>query len=76
MDSLVYGSPLISFAVGNALTPIVECLVRCGANLDLRGWHPNQSARELAREMFKDNSTNGDRRRIVELCRLVPTRRR
>jgi hypothetical protein len=68
VDSLIYGSPLISMAVGNAMVPVVECLARCGANLDLRGWRPAQSARELARELFEDMSQDADRRRIVELC--------
>ena len=31
VDSLVWGSPVINIAVGNAMTPMVECLVRCGA---------------------------------------------
>ncbi|MGH7612925.1 MAG: Clp protease N-terminal domain-containing protein [Gemmatimonadales bacterium] len=72
VDSLVYGSPVISVAVGNAMTPVVECLVRCGANLDLRGWRPAQSARELAREMFENMSLDANCRRIVELCGMDP----
>ena len=72
VDSLAWGQPLINIAVGNAMTPMVECLVRCGADLGLQGWHPQQSAREMAREMFKSMSQNADRRRIVELCGLDP----
>jgi hypothetical protein len=72
VDSLVWGSPVINIAVGNAMTPMVECLVRCGANLDLRGWRPQQSARELARHMLENVSQDGDRRRIVELCGMDP----
>ena len=72
IDSLIWGSPVINMAVGNAMTPMVECLVRCGANLDLRGWRPQQSARELAREMFENVSQDADHRRIVDLCGMDP----
>jgi hypothetical protein len=73
INSLVYGSPMINFAVGNAWTAVVGCLVRCGADLDLRGWHPEQSARELAREWFREMPEDRDRRRIVELLGMDPT---
>jgi hypothetical protein len=72
VDSLVWESPVINIAVGNAMTPMVECRVRCGANLDLQGWRPQQSAREMARSMFEMVSQNADRRRIVELCGMDP----
>jgi hypothetical protein len=72
IDSLAWGSPLINIAVGNAWTPVVECLVRCGADLNLRGWRPHQSAREIAREMFRSMSHDASRRRIVELCGMNP----
>ena len=72
VNSLVWGSPVIHVAVGNAMTPVVECLVRCGADLDLRGWRTQMSAREVAREMFENTSQDVDRRRIVELCGMDP----
>lgn len=72
VNTLVWGSPIINIAVGNAWTPVVECLVRSGADLDLRGWRPQQSARELAREIFENMSQDTDRRRIVELCGMDP----
>lgn len=72
VDSLVWGAPLIVGAVGDAIVPVVECLVRCGADLDLRGWRPQQSAREIAREMFENVSQDADRRRVVELCGMDP----
>lgn len=72
VNSLVYDSPIINVAVGNGMTAMVECLVRCGADLNLRGWHPTQSAREIARSMFEDAPENIDRRRIVELCGMDP----
>jgi hypothetical protein len=72
VNSLFWESPIISMAIGNAMTPIVECLIRCGADLDIRGWHPNQSPRELARSMFESMSDDPERRRIAELCGLNP----
>jgi Clp amino terminal domain, pathogenicity island component len=72
VDSLVYGSPAINFAVGNCMTAVVECLVRCGADLDLQGWHPQQSAREMARELFEFGPEQANRRHVVELCGMDP----
>ncbi len=72
VNSLVYGSPVINIAVGNGMTAAVECLVRCGADLDLRGWHPDQSAREIARTLFEQLPHDADRRRIVALCGMDP----
>jgi hypothetical protein len=72
LNSMIYGTPLISLAVGNAWTAVVECLVRCGADLDIRGSQPSQTAREIAREMFEQMSDNAERRRIAELCGMDP----
>ena len=76
VNSLVWGTPIINIVVGNAMAPMVECLIRCGANLDLRGLRPDQSARELARDLLEhvspDDSRQSDARRIVELCGMDP----
>jgi hypothetical protein len=72
VNSLVYGSPLLNIAVGNAMTAAVESLVRSGADLDLRGRHPDQTPREIARELFEQDPTHAERRRILELCGLDP----
>jgi hypothetical protein len=72
VDSLVWSSPVIHMAIGNAMTRAVECLVRCGANLDIRGWQPQSTAREIAREMYESMSEDVERRRIVELCGMDP----
>jgi len=72
VDSLIYGSPILLVAVGNAMVGSVASLIRCRADLDLRGWRPNQSAREIARELFEANSNDVNRRRIVELCGMDP----
>jgi hypothetical protein len=72
VNSVVYGSPLIYFAVADGMTAAVECLVRCGADLDLRGWHSDHSAREVARALFEATPNDANRRRIVELCGMDP----
>ena len=72
VNSLVWDSPLIHMAIGNAMTPMVETLIRCGADLDVRGWRPNASARELARSMVESMPENAEHRRIAELCGLDP----
>lgn len=72
VNSLIHETPVINVAVGNAWVPVVECLLRCGADLDLRGRQPDQSAREIARELFAEMRDDDGRRRIVELCGLDP----
>jgi hypothetical protein len=72
VDSLLWSSPVINVAVGNAWAPVVESLVRSGADLDLRGYHPDATARELAAQMFVDNARDPARRRIAEVCGLDP----
>jgi hypothetical protein len=72
VDSLVWDMPVVCVAAGNGMLPVVECLVRWGADLDLRGRHPRQSARELARYVFEHNSQNAEARRVVELCGMDP----
>lgn len=66
------GTPVVNMAVGNGWTPVVECLGRCGADLDIHEGNSNGTARDLARAM-RENGTHGPRyRRIVELCGLDP----
>jgi hypothetical protein len=75
LNSLVFGWPLLTIAVGNGMAAVVECLVRCGADLDVRGEHPQDqhgSARELARTLFEQRPENAVGRRIVELCGMDP----
>ncbi|HEU4720942.1 MAG TPA: Clp protease N-terminal domain-containing protein [Gemmatimonadaceae bacterium] len=72
LNSRVHGTPVLHFAVGNGLVRAVECLVQCGADVDLRGTQPDRSARELARTMFEHMPDDADRRRIVELCGMDP----
>jgi hypothetical protein len=42
--------------------------VRRGANLDIRGRHPDMSGREMARERFEGMPNDPTARRILELC--------
>lgn len=72
VNSLVWGSPVITVAVGNAWTPVVECLLRLGADPDLTGWGTRYSARDTARGRFEDDSKSSALRRIVELCGMDP----
>lgn len=72
IDTLLAGAPMIKFAVGNLMVPVVECLVRCGANLDLREPGAESSARDLAREWFEQDPNDEKRRRIVEVCGMDP----
>lgn len=72
IDSLVFGTPLVSLAVGNGWTDATDAFVRCGADLDLRGWRPELSAREIARMHFEQMPDDDARRRIAVLCGMNP----
>lgn len=72
VNSMLYGSPLLNVAVGNGMSAAVAALVRCGADLDLRGRHPDQTPREMARAFFEQNPADTERRRILDLCGLDP----
>ncbi len=72
IDSMLYGSSLVHIAVGNAMTTVVECLVKCGANLDLRSTSPEMTTRQLARYMLEQTPDNPARRRVAELCGINP----
>lgn len=66
VDSLAWGSTPISFAVGNADPDLIECLLRCGASLDIVGYRPESTPRQMARDYFQPN--NPDSHRVLELC--------
>jgi hypothetical protein len=71
-NALVLEAPLIHVAVAIQRTAAVECLVRAGADLDIKPRHQQMSARELAREYIEHGSDNPRARRIAELCGLEP----
>ena len=67
VNTLIWDTPLINVAVGNAWVPVVESLLRCGADPGIRGWHPDMTAREIARELFEEAPDHTERRRIAQL---------
>jgi hypothetical protein len=73
VNTLIWGSPIIVMAAADRMVSVVECLVRHGADLDLRGWRPEQSARESIREMLEHHPDNADYRHIAELFGLDVT---
>jgi hypothetical protein len=72
VNTLVWETPLLNLAVGNTWISVAECLLRCGADPDLKGRQPDMSARELARELFEQDPKIAERRRIVELFGMNP----
>jgi ankyrin repeat protein len=50
IDYIGWGQTILHLAVGNGWLPLVEYLVKRGANLDLKGWRPYMTAREAAEE--------------------------
>lgn len=66
VNSLAWGSPLISIAVGNAQPDLVECMLRWGASLDIVGYRPELTPRQMARDYFQPN--NPDSHRVLQLC--------
>jgi hypothetical protein len=41
--------------------------MRCGADPDLKGWHPDMSAREIARDLLEQAPEDATRRQVAEL---------
>lgn len=72
VNSAVYGTPLLSFAVGNAMLDVAECLLRSGADPDLRIADRGQTPREVAHEMLEHMPDQLRYRRIAELLDIDP----
>jgi len=70
VNTLLFGAPLIVLAATEGRVEIVECLLRCGADVELRGWRPNQNAREAAQEQLTYAPQNASYMRISELIGL------
>ena len=49
-----WGTPVVNIAVGNGWTPVAECLVRAGADLDIHEGNSNGTARDMARSLFSN----------------------
>jgi hypothetical protein len=73
IDTCVWEMPMLVIAIGNGWLPMVECLLRCGASLDVAGKY-NGTARDAARSMIENGPTSKSPtyRRIAELCGLDP----
>ena len=71
INTLSWDTPMLAFAVGNRFVSVVECLVRNGANPDLKGG-PNGSARDSARNLFAGRPEASDWRKIVEILGMDP----
>jgi hypothetical protein len=62
------GMTMLSFAVGNVMLPLAEFLISRGANPEIRGWRPAQTAREMAEGNFKRDPSSTEARRMLEIC--------
>jgi hypothetical protein len=67
VNSRLYDTPLLNVAVGNLWVPVVESLMRCGADPDLMGYHPDMTAREIARDLLAESPEDPEQRRVMEL---------
>jgi hypothetical protein len=78
IDYIGWGQTVLHVAVGNGWLPLVEYLVRRGADLDLKGWRPYATAREIAEEGALNPHGHKEKLRILELCggRDIETLRR
>lgn len=68
IDYMAWGQPVLHLAVGNGWVAMVEFLVKRGADVNLKGWRPHMSARELAEERFMNQRGAPHAERILELC--------
>lgn len=67
IDYILWGQTVLHLAVGNGWVQLTEYLVRHGADVNLRGWRPHQSAREMAEETILNPHGRPDALRILEL---------
>lgn len=68
VDTVELGMSLVTLAVGNGHVEVAEVMIKRGANLDVNGWRPSMTTREMARSMFLDDPSSERHRRILELC--------
>jgi hypothetical protein len=72
LNSLLFGMPICMLAFNSRTTEMLECFVRCGADLDLPTGDSNGSPRELARKLFEQSPENPLRRDFVVVCGMDP----
>lgn len=68
LDSLAYSQPLLNVAIGNGWIEAAEALIQAGASLDVRGYHPDSTPREMARSLLQRDLDKPEYQRIAELC--------
>jgi hypothetical protein len=68
IDYIGWGQPIVHFAVAEGRPELLQYLIRRGANLDLKGWRPHITARELAEQHFLNPHGLPNAARILELC--------
>ena len=67
IDYAGWGSTALHLAVGNGWVEMVEYLVRRGADVNLKGWRPHLSPREVAEQRFLNPHGASSAERILEL---------
>jgi hypothetical protein len=72
VNAIVWDVPALVVAVGNGWVEVVDCLLRLGADPELRGWRPECSAREMAIQMVNDAPATEPARRIAALLGVDP----
>jgi hypothetical protein len=56
------------WAVGNRIVPVAAHLIARGADVDLEGWQPHASAREVGAENPKQMPDDAAAREIARRC--------
>jgi hypothetical protein len=67
VNTMCWDTPVLNVAVGNLWVPVVATLLRCGANPDIVGSHPNQTAREIAAWHVVSNERDSRAREVATL---------
>ena len=67
IDYIGWGQTVLHVAVGNGWLPLVEYLVGRGADVNLKGWRPHLTAREMAEQHAKNPYGYPSGARILKL---------
>lgn len=68
IDYIAWGSTALHLAVGNGWLPVVEYLIQRGANVNLKGWRPYSTPREMAEEAILNRHGHPNAEQILKLC--------